>query len=75
MPKYIVSIKEVHSVDVEVDTGDIVHPTVSQLAEAAAKVHKSSDCLDVEYSHTLPPETWTFENSETKERLDDKESF
>jgi hypothetical protein len=57
MPRYLVTIREVHTQMVEVDAAD---------ADAAKEAVRDGGgtYLDntLEYSHTLDPETWTAEH-------------
>lgn len=61
--KFFVDIKEVHNATVEVEVELINLETTDELEkrvrEAAMIKADNLDSLDIEYSHTLDPETWT----------------
>lgn len=58
MPKYTVEIKEVHNSIFHIDGPEGM--TRLELEEAAATVMELGPSeLELEYSHTLDPDTWT----------------
>lgn len=67
MKKFIVELKEVHSVPVEVECPD--GATKEEILEAAARHFDEYGFDEIEYSHTLDRDTWTVRDAETGKHL------
>ena len=67
MQRFIVELKEVHSVPVEVECPD--GATKEEILELAAKKFEENGSDAIEYSHTLGRDVWTVRDAESGDYL------
>ncbi len=67
MRRFVIEIKEVHSVPVEIECPD--GATKDEILELAAKHFEEHGSDAIEYSHTLGKEMWTVRDAESGEYL------
>ena len=67
MQRFIVELKEVHSVPVEVECPD--GATKDEILELAAKKFEENGSDTIEYSHTLGRDAWTVRDAESGDYL------